>query len=89
MGFKIPKHALWFGQSWHTPLSEMHTPPGRGQLRTIIPMMPHRDVDALYEELVRKGANMEGMPVSHPWGLRGFRVRDGEGKEITFGQTFE
>ena len=36
-----------------------------------------------------KGANVRGEPVSHPWGLRDFRVIDLEGNEITFGQTFE
>lgn len=136
-------HALWFGQSWHTPLREIHTPAGRGQLRSMLPMMPHRDiargiahyrdvlgfkinyaqddlgvmdrdsvsllivprdesqvgfggcyvyvedVDALYSELVGRGADVRGNPVSHPWGLRDFRVRDGEGNEIAFGQTFE
>ena len=136
-------HALWFGQSLHTPLRDIHTPQGVGQLRQIMPAMPHRDVargiahyrdmlgftvnyaqedlgvmdrdsvrvlivprndqgvgvggcyvyvrdvDQLHAELVGKGANVEGTPVSHPWGLRDFRVRDGEGNEITFGQTFE
>ena len=136
-------HALWFGQSLHTPLRDIHTPQGIGQLRQIMPAMPHRDVrrgiahyhdvlgftinyaqddlgvmdrdsvrvlivprndhgvgvggcyvyvrdiDQLHAELVGKGAKVEGTPVSHPWGLRDFRVRDGEGNEITFGQTFE
>jgi len=136
-------HALWFGQSWHTPLSEIHTPPGRGQLRKLLAVMPHQDVargiahyrdvlgfhinyaqddlgvmdrdsvsllivprgdpnpgfgacymyvcdvDALHEELVRNGADVQGSPVSHPWGLRDFKIRDGEGNEITLGQTFE
>jgi len=136
-------HALWFGQSLHTPLREIHTPQGIGQLRQIIPSMPHRDVargiahyrdvlgftinfaqenlgvmdrdsvrvlivkrddrgvgvggcyvyvrdiDQLHAELVAKGANVQETPVSHPWGLRDFSVRDDEGNEITFGQTFE
>lgn len=136
-------HALWFGQSWHTPLRSVHTPAGRGQLRQIMPSMPHRDVargvghyrdvlgfsvnyaqddlgvmdrdsvrvlivkrgdgrpgygacyvyvdevDALHAELTRKGADVRGTPVSHPWGLRDFTVGDDEGNEITFGQTFE
>ena len=136
-------HALWFGQSWHTPLRQVHTPAGRGQLRKTLPMMPHQDiargiahyrdvlgfkinyaqddlgvmdrdsvsllivprddaqkgfggcyvyvedVDTLYEELVRKGADVKSEPESHPWGLRDFCVLDGEGNEITFGQTFE
>jgi predicted enzyme related to lactoylglutathione lyase len=47
------------------------------------------DVDALYEELLAKGARILGAPVSHPWGIREFKVVDPEGNRITFGQTFE
>jgi len=47
------------------------------------------DADALYEELLAKGARVLGPPVSHPWGLRDFRVIDIEGNRITFAQTFE
>jgi uncharacterized glyoxalase superfamily protein PhnB len=47
------------------------------------------DVDALYEELLAKGARVLGPPVSHPWGLREFRLMDPEGNRITFAQTFE
>ena len=45
-----------------------------------------RDADALHAELRAKGADVQGEPVSHPWGLRDFRIRDPEGNEITFGQ---
>jgi catechol 2,3-dioxygenase-like lactoylglutathione lyase family enzyme len=45
--------------------------------------------DGLYEELLAKGANVLGKPVSRPWGLRDFRVIDPEGNRITFAQTFE
>src|SRR5687767_5923129 len=45
-----------------------------------------RDADALHAELRGSGALVRGEPVSHPWGLRDFRVLDPEGKEITFGQ---
>lgn len=48
-----------------------------------------RDADALHAELSAKGANVQGEPVSHPWGLRDFSVLDLEGNQITFGQTFE
>ena len=48
-----------------------------------------RDADALHAELVVKGARVEGKPVSHPWGLRDFRVLDPEGNRLTFGQPFE
>jgi catechol 2,3-dioxygenase-like lactoylglutathione lyase family enzyme len=47
------------------------------------------DADALYAELLAKGAPIAGPPVSHPWGLRDFRVTDIEGNRITFAQTFE
>ena len=48
-----------------------------------------RDADALYAELVARGANVQGAPVSRPWGLRDFRVLDLEGNRITFAQPFE
>ncbi len=47
------------------------------------------DVDTLHAELVAKGANVAGLPVSQPWGLREFRVLDPEGNRLTFGQPFE
>jgi catechol 2,3-dioxygenase-like lactoylglutathione lyase family enzyme len=45
--------------------------------------------DALYAELKARGADVRGLPVSRPWGLREFLVADPEGNEITFGQPFE
>ncbi len=48
-----------------------------------------RDADALHAELLGRGADVLGAPVSRPWGLRDFTVRDLEGNEITFAQTFE
>ena len=48
-----------------------------------------RDADALHAELRAKGANVQGEPLSHPWGLRDFSVLDLEGNQITFGQPFE
>jgi predicted enzyme related to lactoylglutathione lyase len=48
-----------------------------------------RDADALHAELSERGANVQGAPVSHPWGLRDFQVLDLEGNRITFGQPFE
>jgi len=48
-----------------------------------------RDADALHAELVSRGANVQGEPVSNPWGLRDFHVLDLEGNELIFGQTFE
>lgn len=48
-----------------------------------------RDADALHAELTRRGANVQGQPVSWPWGLRSFSVLDLEGNELTFSQPFE
>jgi predicted enzyme related to lactoylglutathione lyase len=47
------------------------------------------DVDALFAELVRSGADVQGEPVSQPWALREFRVLDSERNRLTFAQTFE
>lgn len=47
------------------------------------------DADRLHAELVAKGANVVGAPVSLPWGLRQFQVLDPEGNRLSFSQTFE
>jgi predicted enzyme related to lactoylglutathione lyase len=47
------------------------------------------DADALCAELKARGADLRSQPVSHPWGLRDFRLWDPEGNQITFGQPFE
>jgi predicted enzyme related to lactoylglutathione lyase len=47
------------------------------------------DADKLYNELREKGAQVQGEPVSRPWGLRDFTVLDVEGNRITFAQPFE
>jgi uncharacterized glyoxalase superfamily protein PhnB len=47
------------------------------------------DADALHAELTAKGANVQGEPISRPWGLREFRVLDPEGNQLTLGQPFE
>jgi catechol 2,3-dioxygenase-like lactoylglutathione lyase family enzyme len=48
-----------------------------------------RDVDGLYAELVRSGADVQGEPVSQPWGLREFSLLDLDRNRLTFAQTFE
>jgi uncharacterized glyoxalase superfamily protein PhnB len=48
-----------------------------------------RDVDALFAELVASGADVHGEPVSQPWGLREFDVRDPFGNRLRWGQPFE
>jgi catechol 2,3-dioxygenase-like lactoylglutathione lyase family enzyme len=62
--------------------SEKHT--GIGSFEVYI-----ENADRLYAELRDRGANLQGEPVSHPWGLRDFRVLDLEGNRITFAQRFE
>jgi uncharacterized glyoxalase superfamily protein PhnB len=47
------------------------------------------DADKLCAELRAKGADVQGDPVSLPWGLREFCVKDIEGNELYFGETFE
>jgi catechol 2,3-dioxygenase-like lactoylglutathione lyase family enzyme len=47
------------------------------------------NADRLYDELLTSGANILTEPVSHPWGLRDFEVRDEDGNRIIFGQPFE
>jgi predicted enzyme related to lactoylglutathione lyase len=47
------------------------------------------DADALHAELCARGANVQGEPVSQPWGLREFYILDLEGNRIGFGQPFE
>lgn len=48
-----------------------------------------RDADDLYAELLQAGADVEGEPVSRPWGMREFVARDLDGNRLTFAQTFE
>lgn len=48
-----------------------------------------QSADTLHAELRAAGANVLDDPVSRPWGLREFHVRDLEGNQITFGQPFE
>jgi predicted enzyme related to lactoylglutathione lyase len=47
------------------------------------------NADELCAAMRASGAGVQGDPVSFPWGLREFSVRDPEGNELYFGQTFE
>ena len=47
------------------------------------------NADVLHAELRAKGANIQTEPVSHPWGIRDFRVFDLDGNELIFAETFE
>lgn len=89
-------HVLWFGQSFQEADDEVDSQVRAArQCRTIMPELPLGDVpagvdaDALHAELVASGANVQGEPVSQPWGLREFHILDPEGNRIGFGQTFE
>lgn len=46
-----------------------------------------RDVDAIYGEIVAKGAEAFAKPIDKPWGLREFGIQTPDGHRITFGQT--
>ncbi|MCU0636737.1 MAG: VOC family protein [Gemmatimonadaceae bacterium] len=48
-----------------------------------------RDVDALHAELLAAGADVQGEPVSQPWGLREFDILDPFGNRLRLGQPFE
>lgn len=61
-----------------------HDRPGIGSTYVYV-----ENADALYAELRAKGANIQGEPVSHPWGLRDFAVLDPDGNRLRFGQPFE
>ena len=46
------------------------------------------DVEALHEELERKGATVVYQPVVQPYGMKEFAVRDPNGYVLGFGQTW-
>lgn len=48
-----------------------------------------KNADELYAELLAKGANVLGEPVSQLWGLRDFAILDKDENRIVFAQTFE
>jgi uncharacterized glyoxalase superfamily protein PhnB len=48
-----------------------------------------RGIDALYDELKKKGAETMSEPTDKPWGLREFGVRTIDGHRIMFGQDIE
>jgi hypothetical protein len=47
------------------------------------------NADALVAELLAKVADVQGEPVSYPWGVRDFQVLDVAGNQIRFGQRSE
>jgi catechol 2,3-dioxygenase-like lactoylglutathione lyase family enzyme len=55
-------------------------PPGNSGLCIFV-----RDVDAVYEELKARGANILKPPQTWPYGMREFDVLDPDGNQITYG----
>jgi uncharacterized glyoxalase superfamily protein PhnB len=45
------------------------------------------DVDALHEELARRGADLLGPPARRGYGMYDFRVRDPHGYVLAFGRA--
>ena len=50
---------------------------------------PVSDVDALYEELVRRGAMLRHPPTNYPWGSRECQVSDPDGHVLRFGSDLK
>src|ERR1044072_7257916 len=48
-----------------------------------------RDVDSYYDEIIDRDADVTSRPVSRPYGIREFSVRDINGIEIVFGQEID
>lgn len=48
-----------------------------------------KDVDAYYQELVDRGANVPMKPANQPYGIREFSLTDINGVGIIFGQEVE
>ena len=47
------------------------------------------DVDALYRELIERGASIGAPPRDKPWGMREFALATPEGHRMTFGTPHE
>ncbi len=48
-----------------------------------------KDVDAYYQEVVDRGADVPKEPADQPYGIREFGLRDVNGVHIVFGQDIE
>lgn len=48
-----------------------------------------KDVDAYYQELAGRGANLVSEPTNQPYGIRDFGVSDINGVMIVFGQDID
>jgi len=54
--------------------------PGQGAMNVFV-----SDVDALYDELKGRGAELLNAPKDYPYGMRDFNVADLDGNELCFG----
>jgi len=48
-----------------------------------------KDVDAYYQEVIDRGADVPKEPADQPYGIREFGLRDVNGVHIVFGQDIE
>jgi uncharacterized glyoxalase superfamily protein PhnB len=60
--------------------SETKRQPGHGAVNVFV-----TEVDALYEELKSRGANILKPPQDYPYGMRDFDVHDVDGNHLSFG----
>lgn len=54
--------------------------PGNGAVAVFV-----KDVDALHDELIARGARVLKPPQNYPYGMRDFDVADLDGNQLTFG----
>jgi catechol 2,3-dioxygenase-like lactoylglutathione lyase family enzyme len=54
--------------------------PGNGAIAVFV-----KDVDALHEELIARGAKVLKPPQNYAYGMRDFNVADPDGNQLTFG----
>jgi catechol 2,3-dioxygenase-like lactoylglutathione lyase family enzyme len=55
-------------------------PPGNGAIAVFV-----KDVDALHDELIARGARVLKPPQNYAYGMRDFNVADLDGNQLTFG----
>ena len=47
------------------------------------------DVDAIHQQIVQRGASVEGEPKDYPYGMRDFVACDPDGNKLSFGAPTE
>jgi uncharacterized glyoxalase superfamily protein PhnB len=58
--------------------------PGNGAIAVFV-----KDVDALHDELIARGAKVLKPPQDYDYGMRDFEVADSDGNQLTFGMETE